>query len=80
MLLYYRGDWYRFAFGVVACLMALYKHRTNIQRLRAGTEPKLNLFRKVDKPGDGAAAGPDSKPVAVVSQEVEKEPRANAPQ
>jgi glycerol-3-phosphate acyltransferase PlsY len=43
MLLYYPGDTYRLAFGIVACAMALYKHRANIQRLRAGTEPKVLL-------------------------------------
>lgn len=81
MILYYRGDWYRFAFGVIACLMALYKHRANIQRLRAGTEPKLNLFAKKDsKPEEEVADGPESKPRAVVSRDAEKEPRANAPQ
>ncbi|HLV80462.1 MAG TPA: glycerol-3-phosphate acyltransferase, partial [Chthonomonadaceae bacterium] len=79
MLLYYRGDWYRFAFGVIACLMALYKHRANIQRLRAGTEPKLNLFQKQAK-NPPAAEGPENPPVAVVSRDAEKEPRANAPQ
>ncbi len=31
------------AFACVACAMAVYKHRANIQRLRAGTEPKVCL-------------------------------------
>lgn len=43
MFLFYTGDWYRFAFGTIACLMAVYKHRANITRLRAGTEPKVNM-------------------------------------
>jgi glycerol-3-phosphate acyltransferase PlsY len=46
MWLFYPGDYYRLSFGCVACLMAIYKHRANIQRLRAGTEPK---FTRKDK-------------------------------
>lgn len=38
---FYPGDYYRLAFAVFACVMAVYKHRANIQRLRAGTEPKV---------------------------------------
>ena len=39
----YPGQPAVFAFTVVACVMAVYKHRANIQRLRAGTEPKVCL-------------------------------------
>lgn len=37
----YPDDPYRFAFALAACLLAVYKHRANIQRLRAGIEPKV---------------------------------------
>ena len=39
----YPGDPYRLAFCVTACGLAVYKHRANIQRLRAGIEPKVCL-------------------------------------
>lgn len=40
----YPGDHYRLAFTIVACVLAVYKHRANIQRLRSGTEPKVRMF------------------------------------
>jgi glycerol-3-phosphate acyltransferase PlsY len=43
MILFYRGDRYQLAFGIAAGVMAIYKHRSNILRLRAGTEPKVSL-------------------------------------
>jgi len=49
MYIFYPGDRYRLAFGLIACFMAFYKHRSNIQRLAAGTEPRVNLRR----PGAG---------------------------
>jgi glycerol-3-phosphate acyltransferase PlsY len=39
----YPRDNYRLAFASLACIMALYRHRANIGRLRAGTEPKVRL-------------------------------------
>jgi len=42
----YPHDWYQLAFGIVASLMAIYKHRKNIERLRNGTEPRVHLFGK----------------------------------
>lgn len=39
----YPGDRYRLVFCIFAALMAIYKHRSNIGRLRAGTEPKIHL-------------------------------------
>ena len=35
---FHPGDWARFTFCVIAGLFSIYKHRGNIQRLRAGTE------------------------------------------
>jgi glycerol-3-phosphate acyltransferase PlsY len=69
MPLFYPGDGYRLAFGIVAGAMALYKHRANIRRLRAGTEPRIHLF--------GASRRVDTK-VAVVHADREKEPRTDA--
>lgn len=43
MLWFYPNDWFRFGFAVFACVMAVYKHRANIGRLRAGTEPKVQM-------------------------------------
>ena len=43
MPVFYRHDWYRFGFALIACGMAFYKHRANLQRLRDGTEPKVNM-------------------------------------
>ncbi len=43
MPLFYPGDIYRLGFGLVACLMAIYKHRANIQRLLSRKEPKIHL-------------------------------------
>lgn len=45
-LLFYPGDYIRLTFAVVAGAIAIYKHRANIYRLRAGTE---NNFRKKRK-------------------------------
>ena len=39
----YPGNPYVLAFACVACVMAVYKHRANIQRLRVGAEPKVCL-------------------------------------
>ncbi|HLK58930.1 MAG TPA: glycerol-3-phosphate 1-O-acyltransferase PlsY [Chthonomonadaceae bacterium] len=43
---FYPKDYYLLAFGLVAGVMAIYRHRGNIQRLFAGTEPKVNLFKR----------------------------------
>ena len=37
------GNSFRLLFGIAACLMALYKHRANIERLRRGIEPRVRL-------------------------------------
>src|SRR5579871_3346044 len=41
MPLFYPGDRARLLFGALACVLAVYKHRVNIQRLFKGTEPKV---------------------------------------
>ncbi len=43
MPLAYPGDTPRLLFAGIACFMAVYKHRANIQRLRDGREPKISL-------------------------------------
>ena len=45
----YPRDWYMLAFGIVASLMAIFKHRKNIERLRKGEEPRVHLFGSRDK-------------------------------
>ncbi len=37
------GNEFRLLFGIAACVMALYKHRANIERLRRGVEPRVHL-------------------------------------
>ena len=54
MQLLYVGDPYRLGFGIVACIMAIYKHRANIARLRAGVEPKVALPWRPKADGESA--------------------------
>jgi glycerol-3-phosphate acyltransferase PlsY len=54
MPVFYPGDHSRFAFATLACIMAVYKHRGNIARLRVGTEPRVSLRRKA--PGEPPVA------------------------
>jgi glycerol-3-phosphate acyltransferase PlsY len=44
-VLFYPNDSARLSFGLVAGALALWKHRANMQRLRAGTESKM-LYKK----------------------------------
>jgi acyl phosphate:glycerol-3-phosphate acyltransferase len=46
ILLFYPHNNYLLAFGLAASVMAIYRHRSNIQRLFAGTEPKVHLFKR----------------------------------
>ncbi len=43
MPVFYKNDGFRFGFALIACGMAFYKHRANIQRLKNGTEPKVRM-------------------------------------
>lgn len=54
MVWLYPHDAFQLAFGIAASLMAIFKHRKNIERLRSGTEPRVHLFGKRAT----AAAGP----------------------
>ncbi len=50
MCVFYPGDYCRLSFGIIACVMAFYKHRGNIARLRDGTEPKVGAKKKEARP------------------------------
>lgn len=52
LLLLFGVPWPTFAFGLVAAIVVVWKHRSNIARLRAGNELRLDLGKK---PEDGAA-------------------------
>ncbi len=59
MALLYPGDGYRLAFALAAAFLGVYKHRANLKRLRAGTEPKIRpLGSKSNKPGPDATTRP----------------------
>jgi glycerol-3-phosphate acyltransferase PlsY len=63
MYIVYPGDTYRLGFGLFACAMAFYKHRSNIQRLIAGTEPKVSLRRskpEASRPTVGQSDAPEA--------------------
>jgi glycerol-3-phosphate acyltransferase PlsY len=49
MPVFYPHDRYRFAFAVAAALIAVYKHRANIWRIRSRTEPKVRSFGRRDR-------------------------------
>jgi glycerol-3-phosphate acyltransferase PlsY len=52
MLLFYPGQWTLFAFGLIAGVFAIYKHRANIERLRNGTENRLGRGGERGRQGD----------------------------
>ncbi len=49
-----RGSWAMFAFALVACVLAIVRHKSNIARLLSGTEPRFE--RKSRAPGQGAVS------------------------
>ena len=75
MPLAYHGDTPRLIFACVACFMAVYKHRANIQRLRDGREPKINL-PWTKKPAQAVVNTPET---AEAEEEIKKENPVNAP-
>ena len=61
IIFWYRGDYARLMFGVVAALLVIYKHRSNIQRILAGIEPKTTLFhRKQPDAAETSTQNPES--------------------
>jgi glycerol-3-phosphate acyltransferase PlsY len=57
MLLFYPGQWTLFGFGLVAGLVAIYKHRANIDRLLKGTENRFGKRGTADGETDGETDG-----------------------
>ena len=49
---FYPGQWIYFGLAVLAGGLAVWRHRTNIQRLLAGTESKISFGRKKDDDED----------------------------
>jgi glycerol-3-phosphate acyltransferase PlsY len=41
----HRTDWLAFTVSIVMCALAVWRHRSNITRLRAGTEPRFEKNR-----------------------------------
>ncbi|HIE50284.1 MAG TPA: acyl-phosphate--glycerol-3-phosphate O-acyltransferase, partial [Armatimonadetes bacterium] len=49
LLAAFRDPWEYVAFGVVGAAFILWRHRPNLQRLRAGTEPQIGQRVEVPK-------------------------------
>ena len=45
---FYRGEWILFSLACLACVLAIYRHKSNIQRLLAGTESRIEFGKKRD--------------------------------
>lgn len=43
---FYPGDWIYFSLAMLAGVLAIWRHRSNIERLRAGTESRISFSRK----------------------------------
>ncbi len=56
---FYPRDWYQLAFSIVAAVMAIYKHRKNVERLRAGTEPRVHVYGR--RPAPAADTAPTDR-------------------
>jgi glycerol-3-phosphate acyltransferase PlsY len=50
LLLMHRTDWLALVVSIIMCLLAVWRHRSNIVRLRAGTEPRFERKRKGGRP------------------------------
>ena len=50
LFLMHRADWLALVVSIVMCLLAVWRHRSNILRLRAGTEPRFERKRKGGRP------------------------------
>ena len=46
LFLLHRADWLALLVSMVMCALALWRHRSNIARLRAGTEPRFERRKK----------------------------------
>ncbi len=56
----YPHDWFQLGFAIIASGMAIVKHRKNIERLRAGTEPRIHLIGKRPAPSGPKETPPDA--------------------
>ncbi|HEX4139908.1 MAG TPA: glycerol-3-phosphate 1-O-acyltransferase PlsY [Candidatus Methylacidiphilales bacterium] len=43
---FYPGEWILFGLACLACVLAIYRHKSNIQRLLAGTESRFSFGKK----------------------------------
>lgn len=50
LFLMHRSDWLALVVSIVMCLLAVWRHRSNILRLRAGTEPRFERKRTGERP------------------------------
>jgi len=46
---FYPGQWVLFGLACLTGVLAIYRHKSNIQRLLAGTEPRFDFGKKKDK-------------------------------
>lgn len=46
LFLMHRMDWLALAVSIAMCVLAVWRHRSNIDRLRAGTEPRFERKKK----------------------------------
>ena len=51
-LIFHFDQWFACVFAVVLFLLGLIRHRTNIQRLREGTENKVGRKKTAEQAGD----------------------------
>jgi glycerol-3-phosphate acyltransferase PlsY len=49
LFIMHRKDWLTLLIAVVMCVLAIWRHRSNIARLRAGTEPRFEKKAKTIK-------------------------------
>jgi len=46
LFLLHRTDWLGLVVSILMCALAVWRHRSNITRLRAGTEPRFEKKKK----------------------------------
>lgn len=46
LFLFHRADWLALLVSILMCALAVWRHRSNITRLRAGTEPRFERKKK----------------------------------
>ena len=43
----HKADWLSLLVSILMCVLALWRHRSNLSRLRSGTEPRFERKNKV---------------------------------